>query len=247
MDRVIYVAMTGAKHVMHQQAVTTQNLANVTTEGYKAIQGAFRATPAFGPGLPTRTYAVASTPAPDFTPGVLRHTGRDLDVAVQGKGWIAVEGRDGREAYTRAGSLVVSQNGLLQTRNGLNVLGDGGPVAIPADTDITVGNDGTVSTVPSGQTPNSVAVVGRIKLVNPPEAELSRGDDGLFRLASGQSAAPDIGVRLAGSALESSNVNVVEAMVNMIAHARQYDLQVRLLQSADTNARQASQVLNLNA
>ena len=246
MDRLIYIAMTGAKHALWQQASTAHNLANVTTTGYRAESNAFRALPVYGEGARTRAFVVDSTTGSDFSPGVIQNTGRELDVAVQGKGWIAVQAPDGSEAYTRNGSFQISPNGVLQTRNGLNVTGDGGPIAIPPDNDITVANDGTVSAIPTGQTLTSVTALGRIKMVNPPEADLVKGQDGLFRLKSGQPAPADVNVVLASNSLESSNVNMVESLVNMITHSRNFELQTKLLQKAESNEAKASQLLNLN-
>ncbi len=247
MDKLIYIAMSGAQHSLYQQAATAHNLANASTTGFRAEVNSFRALPVFGDGLPTRAYVVDSTVGADFTPGVLQQTGRELDMAIEGKGWFAVQTADGSEAYTRNGSLQISPNGLLQTRNGLNVAGDGGPISIPPDTNITVAKDGTISTVPTGQTPNAVAIVGRIKLVNPPENTLVKNDDGLFRLKDGAPAPADAGVKLQAGALEGSNVNVVESLVGMIEQARQFDMQMRLLRTADTDAQSASRLLNLNA
>ena len=246
MDRLIYIAMTGAKHTMWQQASTAHNLANVTTTGYRAETNAFRALPVHGEGAKTRAFVVDSTTGADFNPGVIQHTGRDLDMAVQGKGWIAVQAADGSEAYTRNGSFQINVNGVLQTRNGQNVLGDGGAISIPPDNDITVAKDGTISAIPTGQTLTSVTAVGRVKLVNPPEADLVKGEDGLFRLKSGQPAPADAYVMLAGNSLESSNVNMVEAMVNMIAHARSFDMQIKLVTNAQNNDAKAGQILSLN-
>ncbi|MGE5026983.1 MAG: flagellar basal-body rod protein FlgF [Betaproteobacteria bacterium] len=247
MDRMIYIAMTGASHTLNQQAVTSHNLANASTVGYKAEAAAFRALPVVGEGLRTRTFVVDATTGADMTPGVIQSTGRDLDVAVAGKGWIAVQAADGSEAYTRNGSLSIGANGLLQTRNGLNVQGDGGPVAIPPDADITIGKDGTVSIVPNGQTPNTLAIAGRIKLVNPPDRDMVRGSDGLFRLRSGVPAPADANVALTSKSLEGSNVNVVESLVNMISLGRQFEMQMKVLSNADANDRQASQILNISA
>ena len=247
MDKLIYIAMTGAKHTLWQQAAVTHNLANAVTTGYRAETNAFRALPVFGDGSPTRAFVVDSTTGANFAPGAVQHTGRDLDVALQGGGWIAVQAPDGAEAYTRNGSLQIGPNGQLQTRNGLPVLGDSGPIAIPPDTDITVAKDGTVSTVPIGQNLNAVTAVGRIKLVNPAEADLVRGADGLFRVQGGATAPADAGVKLISGALEASNVSVVDSLVGMISLARQFDMQVKLLQSAEANDTKASQVMNLNA
>ena len=242
---MIYVAMSGAKQILEQQAAVAQNLANASTTGYRAMTSAFRAVPVQGAGLPTRTFVVDTTSGADFGSGPLEGTGRDLDVAVQGPGWIAVQAADGSEAYTRDGSLQVDPNGMLQTRDGLNVLGTGGPISIPPDSIISIAKDGTVSVLPTAPPPKSVTAIGQIKLVNPDERQLVRGGDGLFRLSDGSSAPADPSVTLESRALEGSNVNMVEEMVSMISLARQYDLQMQLLSNAKQNAAQASQILSV--
>ncbi len=247
MDRLIYVAMTGATHTMGQQATIAHNLANATTIGYRAQVNSFRAVPVLGAGSPTRAFVVDSTAGANFAPGAIQVTGRSRDVAVQGAGWIAVQTKDGGEAYTRDGNLQISANGLLQTRNGLNVLGTNGPISIPIESDITIAKNGWISLI-SAQArmmPQTVEPAGRIKLVNPPEQQLVRGDDGLFRLRGGGKAPVDANVALAWGALENSNVNVVREMVNMISVSRQYDMQMKLLENAKGNASTASQILDL--
>jgi flagellar basal-body rod protein FlgF len=246
MDRMIFLAMTGAKHLLERQAVIAQNLANATTTGYRAQTHALRAVPVVSDTQPTRVFAVESTTGADFAVGPLQSTGRPLDVAVQGPGWIAVELADGGEAYTRNGAFQVSELGVLQTRNGLNIAGDTGPITIPPDSQVSIAADGTISTLPTTNLLTQVALVGRIKLVNPEESQLVRGDDGLFRLRGGGAAEADPLVKIASGSLESSNVNVAEALVDMIAAARQFDLQMRLMRDADTNARQAAQLLSVS-
>lgn len=246
MDRLIYTAMTGASHVLQQQAAVSENLANASTPGFRAALNTFRAVPLVGEGLPTRTFVVDSTAGSDFTPAPFHQTGRDLDVAVNGAGWIAVQGPDGKDAYTRNGSFQVTPNGVLQTRTGLDVLGDGGPITIPPDTEVTFAKDGTISTVPSNGQATSVVVVGRLKLVNPPPEQLERGGDGLFRLKDGTTAIADANVRVVPGSLEGSNVNTVEAMVTMISLARKFDMQMKMLQNADNNSQRASQIMNLS-
>lgn len=246
MDRLIYTAMSGAKHAFLQQAGVANNLANASTTGFRAMEHKFRAVPVQGEGMPTRAFVVDASLADVFDAGPLMATGRPLDVAVQGAGWIAVETPDGGEAYTRAGNLQTNANGQLQTAGGLNVQGDGGPIAIPPDNRVAIASDGTVSVIPLFGTPNNVNVVGRIKLVNPPEDQLVRGGDGLFRLKSGDPADADANVRLAPEMLEGSNVNPVDSMVNMISLARQFEMQIKMLQTADANARQATQILSMN-
>ena len=246
MDRLIYTAMTGAKHILEKQASTSNNLANSSTTGFRAQLDSFRAVPVVSEGLATRAYVVDSTVGSDFTPGPMQHTGRELDVAVQGAGWIAVQLPDGSEAYTRHGSLKVSENGILQTSSGVNVQGEGGPIGITPDVSITIGRDGTVSAIANGIKPGASTELGRIKLVNPPTQDLVRGEDGLFRLKNGQDAEVDPAVTVAGGTLEGSNVNVVDAMVDMISLARQFEMQMSLLKNAENNAAKASQILALN-
>lgn len=245
MDRLIYTAMSGAKHIMEQQATVSHNLANASTTGFRAQIDAFRAVPVVSDGLPTRAFVVDTTVGTDFTPGPIQQTGRSLDVAIQGQGWIAVQKEDGTEAYTRHGSLKMNENGVLQTQSGLNVQGEGGPITIPPDVAIAIAKDGTVSAMPtSGQTA-AVNVLGRIKLVNPPEDTLTRGDDGLFKLKEGGEADADANVALLEGAAEGSNVNVVDAMVTMISLARQFETHMKLLQNAESNATKAGQLLSL--
>ena len=243
MDRLIYTSMTGANHTLNQQATVAQNLANTSTTGYRSENNAFRAVPIFGDGLPTRAFVVDSTIHADFTPGALQTTGRDLDVAITGSGWIAVQLDNGEEAYTRNGNLQVSSNGLLLTHNGLKVKGGTGTITVPPETRITIGVDGTVSSVPINPQPNTVALVGRIKLVNPPEENLVKGVDGLFRLKDGGVAQVDAKVKLVEGTLEGSNVNVVHEMVSMIALARQFDMQMKMLENAQKNAQQAGEIM----
>lgn len=246
MDRLIYTAMTGAKHILEQQATTSHNLANATTTGFRAQVDQFRAVPVQGAALPTRAFVVDSTTGSDFRAGAIQHTGRELDVAVQGDGWIAVRAADGSEAYTRNGSLKMDENGLLLTRDGLTVMGDGGALSIPPGRNLAVARDGTISLVPDGSEATGLTSVGRLKLVNPPAAELVRGDDGLFRLKGSTPASADPDVTLVSGALESSNVNVVDEMVNMISLARQFEMQIKLLQHAENNDGKATQLLSMS-
>jgi len=245
MDRLIYTAMSGAKHILEQQATASNNLANVATTGFRAQLDSFRAVPVLGANLPTRAFVVDATTGTDFTPGPIQQTGRDLDVALPGAGWIAVELEDGSEAYTRNGNLKTNENGVLQTQNGLNVLGDSGPISIPPDVTVAIAKDGTVSGVPTSGPTSAVTVLGRIKLVNPPEDNIMRGDDGLFHTKDGLPADADANVTVTGGALEGSNVNVVDAMVDMISLARQFEMNMNLLKNAESNDTKASQLLSL--
>ena len=243
MDRFLYVSMSGAKETLRAQTVNNHNLANASTTGFRADLSAFQTRAVAGSGYASRAYATNATIGWDSTQGALMSTGRDLDVGIQGPGWIAVQGPDGREAYTRAGDLRVDPTGVLMNGAGQTVLGEGGPISVPPNTSLLVGADGTISIVPVGQGPETTSQVGRIKLVNPPAETLVRGDDGLFRTADGTDAAPDASVRVATGVLESSNVNVADAMVNMIELSRHFDLQVKAMRTAEENAAAAAQLL----
>lgn len=243
MDRLIYTAMTGAKHTLDQQAAVSHNLANATSTGFRTEMHRMRAVELQTDALRTRAFAVDASVATDFRTGPLQFTGRTFDAAIEGKGWFAVSMPDGSEAYTRDGSFEISVNGVLQTRAGLPVTGEAGPITIPPDSEVTIGKDGSISVIEAGSGA-IVNVVDRLKLVNPPEAELVRGEDGLFRLASGLPAAADELVQVAGGYLEGSNVNVVDQLVTMISLARQFEMQTRMLQTAETNDRAAAQILS---
>jgi flagellar basal-body rod protein FlgF len=245
MDKLIYTAMTGASHVLEQQATVSENLSNTNTPGFRATLSTFRAVPLVGEGLATRTFVVDSTAGADFTPAPFQPTGRSMDVAINGAGWLAVQGADGKEAYTRNGSFQISPNGVLQTRNGQNVMGESGLITIPPNTQITFAKDGTISTIPEGSQASAIVVVGRLKLVNPPPQQLERSGDGLFRLKDGSSAPADANTEVVAGNLEGSNVNTVEMMVNMISLARKFDMQMKMLQTADTNAKSASSIMNI--
>ena len=245
MDAMIYLSMAGAEQTLIEQSMNSQNLANISTPGFKADLMQARSMPFFGDGLATRVYAMTERPTIDFDSGPIMTTGRDLDVAVNGDGWIAVQAPDGTEALSRAGDFRISANGLLTTGAGHPVLGNGGPIAIPAVQKIEIGSDGTISVRPLGQEANALAELDRIKLVNPPLEDLVKGEDGLIRVAGGGASQPDAGVGLVSGALEGSNVNPVEAMVNMITLARRFELQVKLMESAERNDLATSQMLRL--
>lgn len=245
MDRLIHVAASGARQLLARQDTIAQNLANLSTPGYRAETAAARALQGAGGG--TRVFALEVATGADLTPGPVEATGRPLDVAVQGPGWIAVQADDGREVYTRGGSLEVSPGGVLQTRSGHAVLGEAGPITIPPEHRIEIARDGTVSAIPEGRPLAPVQTLGRIKLVNPPAQALERGADGLFRLRGGAPAPADPEVALVAGALEGSNVNAAEALVGMIGVARQFELHMKLVAQAEDNARRAASLLNVTA
>ena len=242
MDRMIYNAMAGAKAAMQRQDVLSNNLANVSTTGFRAEMASFRAVPVRGDGASTRVYALETTLGHDDQAGPLNRTDRKLDVALVGKSWLAVQSLDGTEAYTRAGHLDINAEGLLVTPSGLPVLGDGGPVTVPPNTTVQIGGDGTISAQGATGRPTTV---GRLKLVTP-ETKLQRGDDGLFRTGDGADLPADPNARLESGVLEGSNVNAVETMVGMIAAARQFEQQMKLLTLAQTQGQVGAKLLSPN-
>jgi flagellar basal-body rod protein FlgF len=246
MDRMIYLAMSAAKQTMNAQAIATHNLANVNTPGFKADFAAMRAMPVYGSGHPSRAFAMTERPGINFAPGTVETTGNELDIAINGDGFIAVVAADGSEAYTRVGNLEVTVYGQLQTGGGRAVLGNGGPIALPQSQAMVIGGDGTLSIRPLGQEANTLAQIDRIKLVNPDLGDLIKGADGLFRLREGGVAPADASVRLERGALEGSNVNSVAEKVRIIEHARQYEMAIKAMNTAQRMDAAGPRLLNLN-
>ncbi|MBP6899604.1 MAG: flagellar basal-body rod protein FlgF [Burkholderiaceae bacterium] len=239
MDRVIYLTMAGAKATLQRQEVVSNNLANASTPGFRAELAAFHSVPVQGDGASTRVYALETTLGYKDEAGPVSTTGRNLDVAMKGNAWLAVQGADGTEAYTRNGSLDVDAQGQLVTRGGLPVLGDGGPITLPANAQVSIGSDGSITARVGNAAPQGV---GRLKLVTP-EERLARGNDGLFRAADGADLPADANARLQDGALEGSNVSPVESMVAMISAARQFEQQMKMLQSAQEREQSATRLL----
>lgn len=246
MDKALYTSMTGAKHNTIAQTVHANNLANVSTDGFRRDYVAARSMGIYyGDGFPTRAHALAESPATDFEVGTLRETGRDLDIAVNGRGWIAVQAPDGSEAYTRAGNLQITPLGQLLTGNGLPVRGNGGPIAIPDSSKIEIGGDGTITVRSLGQGPEALAQVDRIRLVNPSEQDLVKREDGLVYYRKGERAPVDARVAVVSGFLEGSNVNAVEALTEMLSLARQYEMQVKLMKTVDEDSEAAARLLQV--
>ncbi len=245
MDRVLYVVGDAGRQLLRTQALNSHNLANANTTGFQADLATFSSQTIEGPGLQTRSYIVAGDNSTSFAKGEIQSTGRTLDVAVNGDGWLAVQAPDGSEAYTRAGNLHVNINGQLMTRSEHPVLGDAGPILIPENQKLDIGSDGTISIQALGQQPNTLAEVGRIKMVSPPAEELEKGPDGLLRMRDGTQAPASTDVTLVSGALEGSNVNGVEAMVNMISLARQFDISVKIMSTAKEMDERTTKLMNL--
>ncbi len=246
MDNYVFIAMSGAKENMLNQQLHMNNMANANTTGFRSDFATARSEPVFGPGLPTRVYSMTQNPATDFKPGSMISTGNSLDVAIQGDGFLAVLDRNGEEAYTRAGDLRLTETGMLTTGAGLPVIGDGGPITIPPAQKMDIMADGTISIVPIGAVNNATAVVGRLKLVNPDINDLKKNEEGLIVQRNGEPAEADGEVRVVSGMVESSNVNAITEMVNMMSLARQYEMQVKLMKKAEEMDQSSSQLLRLN-
>ncbi|MDP2325944.1 MAG: flagellar basal body rod protein FlgF [Gammaproteobacteria bacterium] len=246
MDRLIYVAMSGAREAMRAQATTSHNLANISTTGFRALRNVLDSAPIPGAGLPSRVNTVRQPELWNTRQGQTQATGRDLDISIQGQGWLVVQDENGNDAYTRAGNLRVNTNGILETASGQPVRGNGGPVSIPPYEKLFIGDDGQISIVPQGQTAESLVQVDRLRLVNPPALDLVRSGNGLFALRDGSAAVPDPAVRVASGQLESSNVNPAEALAEMIEMSRHYEMQVRAMNTADELDAASARLIRMN-
>ena len=247
MDRLLYIAMNAATQVTRSQAVNSNNLANASTNGFRADLDAFRSLPLNGPGHNSRIYSVDEGQGIDFSQGSLQATGRSLDVALKGPGWFSVQAPDGSQAYTRAGDLLVTKFGQLQTGAGHPLVGaDGGPIALPPFDKLEIGDDGTISILPQGQDVATIASINRIEMVNPDPAKMYKGKDGLMRVEEGTEVLPDAKVQLASGMLETSNVNPVESLVDMITLARQFEMQVKMMSTAEEIDAASAQLMRIS-
>ena len=246
MDRMLYIGMSGAKETMLSQGMNANNLANVSTTGFREDLAQQRSMSVFGPGYPSRVYAMSEKSGVDFSPGPIESTGRDMDLAIKQDGWFAVQAKDGTEAYTRAGNMRITPLGLLVTGEGLPVLGNGGPITLPPAESVTIGGDGTITIRPLGQGAAALAVVDRIRLVNPELSDMEKSADGLFRLKNGQNALPDAAVRVMPGMLERSNVSVVESMVRMITLTRNFEMQTKIMSTAEEIDRSTNSLMRMS-
>ncbi|MGM0526732.1 MAG: flagellar basal-body rod protein FlgF [Pseudomonadota bacterium] len=247
MDKMLWVSMSGAKENMNAVALRANNLANANTTGFKADLQQARSMQAFGEGLPSRVFSMTESPGQNFANGAMQTTGRNLDVAVQGQGWIAVQDANGEEKYTRNGSFEIGADGMLKNDRGQPVMGDAGPIFIPMPIDnLTIGKNGNISIRPQGAPEDAMELVDRIKLVNPPNGNVKKSSDGLFELKDGQQAIADANVKLSIGSLEGSNVNTVDEMTQMIALQRQYEMNVKLMKTADENAQRSESLMRIS-
>jgi len=245
MDKVLYTAMSGAKQTVLAQTANSNNLANISTPGFRADYAQFRSMPVYGPGLPTRVFAMTERSGTDHSVGSVNATGNSTDVAINGDGWIAVQAADGSEAYTRAGNMRLTTEGLLVTGGGHPVMGEGGAITMPPVNRLEIGEDGTLSVKPLGEEANELNVVDRIKLVNPPKGQMFKGEDGLMHVKGGEEVEVDANVKIVSGMLESSNVNIASALINMIDLSRQFETQIKVMQEAEQNADAARELLKM--
>jgi len=248
MDRALYIAMSGAKQNTIGQTAEANNLANVSTTGFRRDFEQARSMPVFGDYYPTRAYAMEERPASDFNPGTLIHTGRDLDIGIDNQGWIAVQDANGEEAYTRRGDLRVDQLGRLLNGEGLQVLGAGGPLVVPPYERIEIASDGTISIQALGDEAAAIADIEQLKLVLPDQSQMEKGEDGLFRMRDqqpGDVQPIDPTVRVESGHLEHSNVNAVQSLTQIMSLHRQYELQVKMMKTADENAQVTQSIMDI--
>jgi len=238
--------MSGASENAIAQKAHANNLANVSTNGFQRDLEQARSMPVFGEVMPSRAYAMSERPGTDFSDGPLIDTGRDLDVSVKGNGWIAVQTPDGGEAYTKSAGMNIDSLGVLRDGNGLPVMGNGGPIAIPPQQQIEIGADGTISVRSLGESPQVMAQIDRIKLVKPDLKNMEKGPDGLIHTKDGRPAAADADVQVESGFLQGSNVNAVEEMTSVLALSRQFELHIKMMKTAEEDDQSVARVLQMS-
>lgn len=244
-DRSIFVGMTGAKESMYQLNVIANNLANANTVGFRADAALIEADNSSGGVTDTRHSAKLTKTYSDFKPGPMIATGRDLDVAIDGQGFIAVQTKEGKEAYTRNGNLHLNAEGFLVTSKGDLVLGDGGIISIPQSQKVNINRHGAISAQISGQAANDIVTVANMKLVDAPLDKLQKGPDGLFYITGDGQAKVSPDVHLVPETLEGSNVDTVKAMVDLIDVSRSFEIHTKIMKMVEDNALRSNQTLNI--
>jgi flagellar basal-body rod protein FlgF len=245
MDRMIYSSLAAMRGAMTRQATIANNLANVNTAGFRGEYSAAESLWLRGAGMQGRASVSNEVTGADMHAGAIAATGRDLDIAIDGDALLAVQASDGSEAYTRRGDLQLSDSGLLTTGDGAPVLGEGGPITLPPADSVSVGPDGQVWIVPQGGDPATPQAVERLKLATPAGSKVSKGLDGLFRVAGGGALPGDPDARLTPKSLEGSNVNATQALVDMIDASRSWEAQVKLLTTAQDLDKSAADLMRL--
>ncbi len=246
MDRSLFLAMSGAKQNMNAIQTKANNLANVNTTGFRADLAQARSMQAYGEGLPNRVFSMTERPGQNFAQGAVVTTARDLDFTVQGEGWIAVNDATGQEGLTRNGNLHIDETGLLKNGSGHLILGEGGgPISLPLPiSKVEIGKDGTISVLPQGAPAEEMEIVDRIKLTKTDNRSLYKDTNGLFRNKNAQDPyIADASVTVLTGALEGSNVNAVGEMTDMINLQRQFEMQVKMMSTAEEMDKSADSLL----
>lgn len=246
MDKLIYSSLSAMRAAMARQTMTANNLANVNTSGFRAEMSSSQALWTKGDGFDSRVVTSGEVTSADLTEGTVSETGRDLDVAIQGKAMLAVQSREGDEAYTRRGDLQINDSGLLTTGDGRPVLGDGGPITLPPYDKIVIAGDGTISIVPQGGDASQMQQVDRLKLVAQNGTDIAKGLDGLFRPRDGGTLASDPDAKVRQGAIESSNVNAAGTMIDMIEASRDWDMQVKMMSAAQDIDKASTELMRMD-
>lgn len=236
MSELLSTIMSGARQVMKAQSVNANNLANASTDG-------FRAELVHIASLDT---ADGLSGSPDLTPGMIRTTGREMDISVSGDGWIAIQTPEGSEGYTRRGDLKINEFGQLTNGAGQAIIGNSGPISLPPFKTIEIASNGMITIQPLKGDASKLAMVEKIKLVNPDPKTLFRGEDGIMRQRDGLVSDPDPTITIQSGSMEGSNVNAVAEMLKMIDLARQFEAQVKLMQDTEDNSDTLASLLRLN-
>jgi len=260
MIRSLWIAKTGLEAQQTQMDVISNNLANVSTNGFKRSRAVFEdllyqtlrqpgaqssQQTALPSGLQLGTGVRTAATEKIFTQGNLQQTSNSLDIAIQGRGFFQVLMPDGSTAYTRDGSFQVDSQGQIVTASGFAVQP---AIVIPADaTSVTIGRDGTVSVQqPSAAAPVQVGSLQLVSFINP--AGLQSQGENLFSetAASGTPSANAPGTSGLGllnqGYVETSNVNVAEELVNMIQTQRAYEINSKAISTSDQMLQRLTQL-----
>ena len=232
MDRLVHTSLSALRGAMARQAATANNLANVNTVGFRGEMAASRPLWLRGDSLEARVFGSEEVTGADMRAGSVTETGRDLDIAIEGDALLAVQAKNGDEAYTRRGDLQLSDTGLLTTGDGNPVLGEQGPITIPPADKVEIKPDGAIWIVPLGGDPAKPQQLDRLKLASPVGSDVVKGLDGLFRVRGGGALPSDPAGRVLAGSLEGSNVEATKALVDMIEASRAWETQLKLINTA---------------
>lgn len=247
MDKFLYISMSGAKETMNSLAIHSNNIANARTTAFKSSFEQARSMQAYGEGLATRVFSQSESPGQNFDNGLLRTTGRDLDVSIQGDGWFVVESPASGKGMSRGGDFSIDPEGFLVDRSGNKVIYDNGaaiPIPLPIEK-MNIRADGVIEVRPEGAPPEAMEEIGRFKLVDPPVKDLIQGKDGLFRMGNGTIPEASDNVMIMSGALESSNVNLSSELTSLINLQRQFEMQIKMMKNAEDMDKSSESLLRV--